>query len=237
MPELRYGNAVIRYSLERRERKTLAIEVHPDSSVRVKAPMQVRLEEVQERVLKRAAWIGKQQRLFAQYPPPLPRRQYISGEGFRYLGRQYRLKVLEGEERVRLYRGRLEVATATPTDRRRVEALVSGWYRSRAESVFRERYGACIEKVKACGITAPAGYALFNMPKRWGSCTKEGKVLLNPLLVSAPKECIDYVIVHELCHLKEHNHSSRFYALLDRAMPDWEERQSRLNRGVELQDL
>jgi predicted metal-dependent hydrolase len=71
------------------------------------------------------------------------------------------------------------------------------------------------------------------MPKRWGSCTREGRIMLNPALVSAPKDCIDYVITHELCHTRIHNHSAEYYELLTRIMPDWEERKTRLDQLVE----
>jgi predicted metal-dependent hydrolase len=75
------------------------------------------------------------------------------------------------------------------------------------------------------------------MPKRWGSCTKEGKILLNPLLVSAPKDCIDYVIIHELCHTLQHNHSQRFFTLLTTLMPDWQTRKQHLNTRIELRSV
>lgn len=235
MPEhrLQYGDTVIRYTLEQRERKTLAIEVHPDTSVHVKAPKETGLAEVQARVLKRAGWITKQQRTFESYPPPLPARQYVSGESFRYLGRQYRLKVIEADtEGVRLYRGRLEVCIKVK-DRAHIQKLVTAWFRARAEVVFQERYDLCTQAVNPFDLYHDSGFELRSMVKRWGSLTKEGKLILNPQLVSAPKACIDYVITHELCHLREHNHSSQFYSLLSRCLPDWQNKKNELNRKVE----
>ena len=200
-----HGDTVIHYSLEQRERKTLAIEVHPDSSVHVKAPKDVGLEEVQAKVLKRAGWIIKQQRTFESYPPPLPTRQYISGESFRYLGKQYRLKVIEADtEGVKLYRGRLEACVKTK-ERARIHKFVTTWFRARAEAVFQERYDLCTQVAKAFSLHHDSGFEARSMVKRWGSLTKEGKLILNPQLVSAPKACIDYVITHEFCHLREHN--------------------------------
>ena len=75
---------------------------------------------------------------------------------------------------------------------------------------------------------------LLAMKKQWESCSQKGRIHLNPQLVKAPRECIDYVILHELCHLKEHNHSPRFYGLLDRNMPDWRERKAKLDGMAEL---
>ena len=161
-------------------------------------------------------------------------RQYVSGESFRYLGRQYRLKVIEADtEGVRLYRGRLEVSVKAK-QRARVQKLVTACFRARAETVFQERYEICTQAVKVFDLHHDLGFELRSMVKRWGSLTKEGKLILNPQLVSAPKACIDYVVTHELCHLKERNHSRRFYTLLSRCLPDWQDKRRELNSKVEV---
>jgi predicted metal-dependent hydrolase len=120
-----YGTQELRFSLERRKRKTLAIEVHPDGSVRVKAPLCSSLQDIRERVEHRGGWILKQQRRFAELPPPQPPRQYVASECYRYLGRQVRLKVIEGTpERVKLYVSRLEVIVQDPNETNHVRQLV-----------------------------------------------------------------------------------------------------------------
>jgi predicted metal-dependent hydrolase len=232
--ELQYGRSTISYTLSYKERKTLAIEVHPDCRVEVIAPLGASLEKIQDKVKKRAAWILKQQRQFERYPTPLPKRDYVSGESYRYLGKQYRLKVTHSKENtVRLYRGRLEVLTSD-SDPATVAKLVKEWFRSRAELIFGERYEVCRLEAQKHGIYHNQGFALRSMPKRWGSCTKEGKLLLNPSLVAASKDSIDYVVLHELCHTVEHNHSKRFYRLLQRVLPDWETRRHDLNTLTEV---
>lgn len=235
-----YGTTKIPFVLTRKARKTLAIEVHPDSSVRVIAPMNASLEAICERVQARGRWIVKQQAQYRAYPTPLPERRYYSGEGYRYLGKQYRLKVQTGErEGVRLWHGRLEVTTTDSEDSSKVRRLLVGWMRQRAQVVFQERLEACVRLASTCYDLpdAPVTFSLRTMPQRWGSCTKDGAILLNPILVSAPKACIDYVIMHELCHRVHHNHSPQFFALLTRCMPDWEARKARLNRTVEAFDF
>ncbi|MGB3239138.1 MAG: SprT family zinc-dependent metalloprotease [Geitlerinemataceae cyanobacterium] len=240
---VQYGSSSILFSLEYSPRKTLAIEVHPDSSVVVKAPETASIEAIETKVSHRASWIAKQQRQFAQYAPQLPAPEYISGEGYRYLGRQYRLKTIESDrEKVRLWYGRLEVSTPDPNNRKKIEKAIDKWYRDRALTIFLERYQHCLQLVAPYGIqhvreasrNENCGFVLRTMPKRWGSCTKEGNIQLNPLLVSAPKDCIDYVIVHELCHLRFHNHSPRFYKLLETILPDWKTRKDYLNHRIEL---
>ena len=232
---VQYGSSTISFSLEYRERKTLGIEVHPDSSVIVKAPHNSSLETICNKVSNRARWITKQQRQFSQYAPTLPAPEYVSGEGYRYLGRQYRLKVIPShQETVRLWHGKLEVNTSHPENIKQVENLVNRWYRERAQQIYLERYQYCTHLVAQYGIQHDRSFELRTMHKRWGSCTKEGKIILNPMLVLAPKDCIDYVIIHELCHIRIHNHSQDFYKLLETIIPYWKERKHYLNTRIEL---
>jgi predicted metal-dependent hydrolase len=229
-----YGSKNITFSLEYSPRKTLAIEVHPDSSIIVKAPTNATIESIGSKIIHRAAWIARQQRQFDRYAPPLPAPECVSGEGYRYLGRQYRLKLIESSsDKIRLWQGRLEVNTPTPFDREHVERSISHWFRDRATIIFTERYKYCIQCVLSSGIEGN-NFELRTMSKRWGSCTPNGKIFLNPLLISASKDCIDYVIIHELCHLRFPNHSPSFYRLLTSILPDWIDRKQKLNSQVEL---
>jgi predicted metal-dependent hydrolase len=226
---VQFGRKRIEYALRYSRRKTLAIDVHPDLSVIVTAPVGSTDDAVRQRVEKRSAWIIQQQRFFETYLPTLPPRRYVSGESHRYLGRQYRLRVHQADaDAVKMSRGQLNVGLVDTSKKERVKALVIRWYRDRAEAVFREHFDAWAEKAQRHGIQAD-GFQLHRMKNRWGSCTGEGGILLNPDLITAPIMCIEYVIAHELCHLKEHNHGSGFYRLLHALMPDWERRRERLN--------
>jgi predicted metal-dependent hydrolase len=230
-----YGSKNITFALEYSPRKTLAIEVHPDRSIIVKAPVDATIESIESKVIHRAAWIAKQQRGFDRYAPPLPAAECISGEGYRYLGRQYRLKLIESAiDRVRLWQGRLEVCVSTPRDRERVETIVTQWFRDRAIFIFSQRYHYCTKLVIPYQIKPDRGFELRTMSKRWGSCTPTSRIFLNPLLISAPKDCIDYVIIHELCHLRFPNHSTSFYQLLASILPDYRYRKDYLDRHTEL---
>jgi len=226
---VQYGSTLISYEVSFAARKTLAIEVHPDLRVTVRAPEGSELETIQQKVKKRVPWILRQQRQFESYLPKLPPRQYVSGETHRYLGRQYRLKVSESEtERVKLSRGYFFINLRDKNDTERVKTLLMEWYRQQAERVFRERLEACLTKLRFLQLDEPE-LEIRQMNTRWGSCTPEGKIILNLRLIQVPKEYIDYVVMHELCHLKEHNHSQRFYELLNRVMPDWQKKRRRLN--------
>ena len=227
-----YGRKRIDFQLVYSQRKTLAIDVHPDLSVVVTAPREATDEAVEEKLNKRAAWIVKQQRFFEAYLPTLPPRRYVSGESHRYLGRQYRLRVREADfESVKMARGQINVTIMHNSERRRVKPLVVAWFRERANSVLAERFEAMATRAERFDIDA-SGFRIRRMKNRWGSCTPEGGILLNPDLIIAPKHCIDYVIAHELCHLREHHHGPAFYRLLNRLLPDWEQRRERLNACV-----
>lgn len=228
---LQYGTRSIAYTLTYTDRKTLAIHVHPDTSVTVEAPLGADFVQIEQKMHKRAAWIIKQQRDFERYSFELPPREYVSGESHRYLGRQYRLKILQSatsKEIVKMERGRLLIYTTDPGDLERKKTLLEGWYRRQAQRVFAERLDMWLPRFERYDIERPQ-IAIRRMKSRWGSCTAAGKITLNLKLIQAPKHCIDYVVVHELCHLVEHSHSPAFYQLLARIMPDWESRREQLN--------
>jgi predicted metal-dependent hydrolase len=226
---LHYGETDISYTLTHARRKTVAIHVYPDQSVLVKAPEGSDFAAVEGFVRRRAAWIVRKRAEFARLPAERPPKRYVSGESFVHLGRQHRLKVTEGErEWVKLSRGYLEVTTPSKADTEQVRRQVEGWQRKQARRVFYERMQALRPRFSPLALPEPE-LIVKPLKSRWGSCTHDGRITLNLLLIQATKECIDYVIVHELCHLVEHNHGKQFYALLTRVMPDWPTRRRRLN--------
>lgn len=230
---IRYGETDIGYTVVTRPGKTISITVYPDRSVAVRAPEQASAFAVKTHVLRRARWILRQQADLARFEPRPTPRQYVSGESYRYLGRQHLLRVVPGDVGgVRLARPRLEISVRGQISPVTVRRLLTKWYRERALAVFGERWQTCLAKIQRHGVPT-AGFQLLSMKRRWGSCTASRKVLLNPELVKAPTECIDYVMLHELCHLRFPAHDWRFYRLLGRVCPDWPRLKSRLNR-VEL---
>ena len=116
-----------------------------------------------------------------------------------------------------------------PTEPR---SLVASWYDDHAKAIFKNRMSVCLANCSSLKLPSPPKLFVRPMKRRWGSCTKQGRITLNVDLVKAPIHCIDYVIVHELCHLKIHDHSLAFYRLLSRVMPDWPTRKQRLDSQV-----
>ena len=187
----------------------------PDCSVKVAAPEDSSDDEVLRAAKKRARWIYQQLREFRKQLTHITPRRYVSGESHYYLGKQYVLKVLIKPDQaagVKLLRGQLEVNVREYTTER-VKIALEGWYKVRAKEVFHKRLDAVLEQ--ALWVDRRPPLRTLTMQTQWGSCSPEGAVLLNPHLIKANTRAIDYVLLHELCHLVEHNHSPRFYALLD----------------------
>ncbi|WP_025225417.1 M48 family metallopeptidase [Fimbriimonas ginsengisoli] len=219
----------LQITLHRLERKTLAITVHPGGEVEVRAPLTATDEEVAARVRRRRAWIRRQKDFFAQFKPRTPPRQYVSGETHLYLGRQYRLKTIEGSgPPIRVWAGYIEVTLkiASPDS---VRKALWKWYRCQAERHF-EFVLAKVQKEFHRKLPVEVAIEIRQFSHRWGTCHPDGRISLNVDLIRAPRSCIEYVVLHELCHLLVPDHSRAFFRLLDGHMPDWRERKTRLER-------
>jgi predicted metal-dependent hydrolase len=229
--ELEYGPETIRYQVQWvPTRHTLGIEVHPDRRVVVRAPTGCAEAVITQRVRKRAGWISRQLADFQRYSPRTPQRQYVSGETHLYLGRQYRLKLVAGEPAsVRMNRGQLVATLPGRADSERVKAMLHRWYLDRAMAVFKKVLDEYLPRFK--GHHAPR-LMVRALRSRWGSLSPAGTMTLNANLVRAPRACIEYVVAHELCHLKHRDHDAGFYRLMGRVMPDWEARKQRLELAL-----
>ena len=223
-----YGQETIAFQVIYVERKTLEIAVHPDSSVVIKAPVGTVFADVQTRIRRRAGWIKRQLDYFRQFDPRTPERCYVGGETHLYLGRQYRLRISKAvSEGVKLVGGHFQVGVKEDDHGDRVRTLLQRWYADKAKSRFQESFDRRWPLFEKHSLPRPR-MQVRRMKKRWGSLSKNGVLTLNTDLVRAPRECIDYVITHELCHLQCHDHGPGFYRLLEKVMPDWEKRKHKL---------
>ena len=230
---VRYGNHTIVFTVVRRERATLEIGIEPDATVVVAAPRDASVEAIAEKVRKRAAWVRRQQRFFSQYRPRTPERHFVAGETYLYLGRQYRLKVVPHvQPTVKLTRGFIIVQSRKPDRTEVTRGLVEGWYRDRAHAKFAERLEVNLLRFPEPESFRPRGLIVRHLRQRWGSMSPSSRLLLNRRLIEAPVHAIDYVITHELCHIAEPHHGSRFFELLDRVLPDWPKRKERLEQSM-----
>ncbi len=227
-----YGKDTIAFEVMYVARKTLAIEVLPDSSVVIKAPIGTDVDDIRKKVVTRARWIIKQQHYFRQFEPRTPERQFVGGETHLYLGRQFRLRVSESSKNVvKLSRGYFQIELQPQSDADAIRKLLTQWYLDKAKSKFIEVFDKCWPVFEKLGHIQPR-IQVRRMEKRWGSLSRNGLLTLNTDLIRAPKECIDYVITHELCHLQYHDHGPEFYRLLEKVMPDWEKRKHKLELAL-----
>jgi predicted metal-dependent hydrolase len=232
--KVRFGTTTISYSISRSgNRNTIAMTVHPDGAVPVVAPTDTCRTKIAEVIAKKAEWVLRQQEHFRHQHNGYAK-QFVSGESFFYLGRQYKIKVrpIEADDRespqVQLVRGQLFVlipwTTALDT---RATAVCNGltrWYRAKARAHippvvarFSRRLGLSYTIVQ-----------IREMKQRWGSAGANGRLSFNWRIVMAPRRLVEYVVVHELCHLRYPNHSRDFWRLLERTMPDYERRREKL---------
>ena len=242
---LRYGDTVLNYTLFRRTqgKNKVKITVSPEGEVMVAMAETLPLAQVEDIICQRARWILEtREKFFAQRHFAVQYR-YVSGETHFYLGRKYQLSIVDESQGrdVKLKNGRFLVPSSFPWSEdeeiavrraKEVRNCLQAWYKAKAEQVLAKRLDELSKIVPWCDTVPP--YCLRLMKKRWGSCSDKGSLMLNPLLVRASAECIDYVILHELCHLKVHNHSDEFWTLLTQVCPAWKERKTKLDSMAEI---
>lgn len=232
MRSINYGTQEIFFELQRSSRKTLAIEVHPDSSVHIIAPEDSSIQDIDQKVEKRARWIVKQQQYFEQFLPRTPERHYISGETHYYLGKSYLLKVSSGSDnQVKLKGGKLNVVCKGGIEQELVKKLLAQWYYQHAEKKFKILAKEAYSKFKEYDFKMPQ-LEIRRMSKRWGSCNTIDKITINPEIIKAAPKCIEYVMVHEMTHLVVANHNKRFYATLTNVMPNWKKWKDKLEQKL-----
>ena len=226
-PTMKIQTAVGVCVLKRSRRRTLAISVLPDGTVEAIAPMDAELPKIREKIEKRAGWIARQRRHFATLHSGQSVRRYCTGATHRYLGRQYRLKVMTGDAQgVKLRGAYLCVVSKTGSDKS-VAALLSGWMRGRAKEQLEKRVEQWSPWCKNRNLPLPKVQLLY-MSKRWGSASRSGRLAFNPELIRAPSVCVDYVIAHEMCHIKHPRHDAAFYSELDKLFKNWKSIKQRL---------
>lgn len=232
-----FGSKRIDFKLEYSDRKSLGITVTSDLEVQVRAPIDTSIEIISEKLRKKAPWILRQQSFFLSFHPKTPARRFIAGETHLYLGRQYRLKIesevwtIDNEGTVKVKSGFIYILTQN-RDNEHIKKILKHWYSQKAEEKFKEIAAPLINLFILHHKLSlfPFPLSIREMPTRWGSCTHKGKIILNTELVKAPKGCIEYVIIHELCHLIHHDHTQKFIDLLTKEMPDWEKWKMKLEK-------
>ena len=222
-----YGNYSYEYFLIKQPRKTVSLTVQPSLKIILKCPIDYKDEKIQKFLENKWRWLEKQLRYFEKYKKEVLVKKYISGESFLYLGRQYKLMVKKAkEDKVNLKYGSLLLFTSKNiSNKNNNKKILQNWYTERTEKIFLEEYKKVL---KVFDYDFEPQLATREMNRRWGSFLNHKKIILNPRLIQASKECIAYVITHELCHLKHKNHDTKFYKALKSKIPNWEEVKEKL---------
>lgn len=231
---IQYGTKTIEYSIDYRERTTMEISVEPPNIVNVVAPNGTSEEKVNQYVKKKANWIVQKLYLFKDMEFRKIHRQMVNGESFLYLGRNYSLQIIDDETLtkpvVSLYQGKFYIKTPT-RDEQTIRNAMKDWYKKKALERTTDRVNYYQQYFKE----KPTSIKVKEQQKRWGSCTQNNELLFNWRCIMAPSHILDYIIVHEMCHLYHMNHSQEFWDLLSTVMSDYEQRKEWLkNNGVKM---
>ncbi len=233
---LAYGDERIPYDVayDDQRRTRIAIHVNPDGSVAVDAPAGFSETSIKQAVQKRARWVVNHvveaRDRYAHVRP----KEYVSGEQVLYLGRRYVLKVVPVDNTVavvRLKGNRLEVQSAS-FNPENIKGRIRAWYRVKGRDYLARRIDTLTQILP--WTKTPPPFRLLEMTSQWGSCSPTGEIILNPHLVKAPRNCIDYVLIHELAHLKHHDHGPEFWKLIDVHAGDWRKAKHHLDGLVKL---
>ena len=242
-----YGSNTIYYNVIRKPsnnkfiKRKIAIKVYPNCSVEVTVPKDAALDYIQQVMLNKARWIWQNIQQFTEQREYVTTKQYISGDVKFYLGKFYQLKIGENNvasSNVKLKYGMFYVLL-DPTlknklidDKKQlIKQMVDNWYKKQANKIFTQRLNLLLPKTS--WVKNIPLFKIRKMQKQWGSCSAKGNLIFNPHLVKAPLECIDYIILHELCHILEHNHSTKFWSLLMQVMPHYNQVKIKLDDMAE----
>ena len=226
-----YKNVSFGYHLMMEDRKTIAATVFPTQALIVKAPLDATDTRIDDFLRRKFRWVLQQKRYFAQFKAN-PEKHYVSGETFRYRGRSHKLLIRKNRQydRVSLQHGTMTILTAFPKDMTHNKDLLDVWYAEKARKVFAERLSVCFGLFDYGDMPS---LMIRRMTKRWGSYSHNTKrVTLNQNLIKAATMHIDYVIIHELCHIAHKRHNGAFYDLLESKLPQWEKFKTELELSL-----
>jgi predicted metal-dependent hydrolase len=215
----------LEYRLKRSNRKSMGISIERDGAVMVKVPHQAEPIDIEKFISEKKIWIYQKLRQKKSLNRTKPKREFVNGQGFLYLGKSYRLKIIDDAEvrsgssqkaaPLRLWHGYFELAESKKADAR--NHFIS-WYRKQIKKELKERIPRYDKRI---GVTVK-DIRVLDLGHRWASCGRNGVINFNWRSVMAPVWVFDYMLVHEMVHMIERSHTGRFWRLVARALPDYE---------------
>ena len=232
--ELMYGTTNIAFDVIFKNRKTMEIAVEPPNSITVTAPIGTKEEEILKKVESKGIWIIQKIYSFKHMQYRHIEREFVNGESFMYLGRNYSLQIevdlTVKKSEVKLYRGKFIVKSSDKYEEN-IRKAIELWYRNKSEQIIGDR----IKYYSRFFNEMPTAIKIKEQKKRWGSCTSKNELLFNWRCIMAKSNALDYIVVHEMCHMYHKNHSKEFWGLVASVLPDYEIRKEWLkNYGVRM---
>lgn len=223
--------------IKRPRRRTVSISVKPDCSVRLVVPASLPDKKIIELIKQKSSWVESKIAYFKEIQKRHQEKKYVSGEAFKYLGRSYRLKIVWNDENkdVKLMNGEFNIPVPSGLQESEQTLLIirrlSTWYQKHALIRLEEK----VRHFSAEMGVSPISVGVKGYKSRWGTCHLDGRIYFNWRIIIAPHSVVDYLVVHELCHLVHHNHSKRYWKQVETILPDYSEREEWLKlNGREL---
>jgi predicted metal-dependent hydrolase len=214
-------------------RRTLGISVLPDSSVIVRVPYRTSEKTISRIVREKASWIIKHRDNYRIQDNKKLNRLYINGERYFFRGIESVLKIERSKKSfVRFHDGTIELGLDKSGDEKAIKKLLYKGYKKEASVILPMIFYRVIERYED-QMFKPTGLVIRTMKRRWGSCSNRGKITLSTELIKLPDLYIEYVIIHELCHLRHHNHGAGYYKLLSGLFPEWKSVRKELRRFIQ----
>ncbi len=215
------------------KRRTIGISVLPDSSVFVRVPYLTSLKTVTRIVNEKYGWVLKHRDNYRRQNKSLLSRTYTNGETHLFRGNEYSLRIEKsGRSYCRFYDNIIELGTDNIDNKDNIKKLLYKGYKNEALTLF----PVLVSKVLSENenqMFKPTGLVIRKMKRRWGSCSNKGVITLSTELIKLSDLFIEYVIIHELCHLKHHNHGPNFYKLLSEVSPEWKKARKELRKYIQ----
>lgn len=202
-------------------RRSISLIVSPDKGVIIRAPYGTSLKSIKRFVQEKSAWIKKHLEKHSELTRVNQGKKYTDGELHLYMGKEHQLKIIESVQLfVKISDGIIEIGTNNISDKLKIRALLDLFYVRQAKAYLAGRFEEIAGRLRNHGFF-PAGFCVKTLKSRWGSCSFHGRITISSELIKLDPVFADYVIIHELCHLKHHNHGKDFYRLLGELVPDY----------------
>jgi predicted metal-dependent hydrolase len=222
----------IAYKIVYSRRRSIGISVGPDSGVIVRAPYRTSLKTIENLIVSKSVWINKHLENYKSAVRIANHKIYGDGTTVLFRGKEFQIRIIESKTNtVKQSDNIIEIGLRNISDKEKAGLLLEKWFRSIAEDIFREKFEEILVRFRNYNFS-PSELTVSALKRRWGSCSSKGKITISSELVKLDDIYLEYVILHELCHLRHQNHGKEFYELLSEVFPDWKKRRSELKKFI-----